>query len=176
MFRLCKTPEERHHHQLYKSFPHILPRKSLNDLTPLERDWFIVHNLLDSGYDFCEKCQKLNNEPHANYCHICGKPYKAKEPSEGIICPNKKCSTINSDKNVYCYNCGWRIHALEEIGQELVEKGMGEAGKITDWEDEILKNPDEAYEKDIQKEVAGKNTEVKYKDALEKEALEIMRR
>lgn len=93
----CFEPSERAKWRLLRTFPHLVPFRSLDDLTSEEEIWCQVQGAIDDGLRRCEGCLAIG---HGAFCGDCGRPFS------GSAHECRECHAYVSGK--FCSSCGTR--------------------------------------------------------------------
>jgi hypothetical protein len=98
--------EERDKWEVLKKLPHLLPVRSIEDLTDEEFLWLRIQVAIDNGFARCPKCKAYGYGP---YCSDCG--HHLREPvddaaahGECLACRARHLRVIVHGK--FCQQCG----------------------------------------------------------------------
>lgn len=93
---------------LLKQFPSLLGARHLDDLTPEQEHWLLVHMLAEQGVAPCPQCEELGS---SRYCEACG---TARHPAA----PVHRCPTCQAEgRGTYCGSCGAAL--VHPVTQDL---------------------------------------------------------
>jgi len=112
--------------ETWKTFPEILPFRSVEDLTEDELEWVWTQIQLDSGMQYCDRCDRFG---HHYFCGACGVRY------DGITwrdCPGCKAKVSTH----YCALCGTPVITDFQLKFERNE---------VDWMGEEVDNAQKHY-------------------------------